>query len=159
MNDFAIRPAVPADTRLIVTLIRKLAEYEKLQGQCILDEETLADSLFVKKTAEAVIGELDGTPVGYGLFFHNFSTFLGRAGLYIEDIFVLPEYRGRGFGRAFFRYFAGVARKRGCARMEWTCLDWNAPSRRFYEGLGAKPMGEWIIHRLDEVHIRRLTEE
>ena len=157
MAEFVLRPAVPGDEALILHLIKKLAEYEKMLHLVDATEETLRISLFEQLSAEALVGEEDGDPVAYALFFHNFSTFLGRRGLYLEDIFVLPEKRGQGYGKRIFRYLAALALERGCGRMEWTCLDWNAPSIAFYKSIGAVPQEEWTIYRLDEqalAHVR-----
>ncbi|MDR3552873.1 MAG: GNAT family N-acetyltransferase [Clostridia bacterium] len=159
MCTFNIRFAVKEDNHVIFSLIRQLAEYEKMAQDCVLEEEVLYDSLFNKKSAEALIGEADGRVVGYALFFSNFSTFLGKAGIYIEDIFVLPEYRGRGLGKRFFRFIASIALARRCARVEWACLGWNKPSRSFYEGLGAVPKEEWVPYRLEGEQILKLAQE
>ena len=121
-------------------------------------EEILHQSLFVKKAANVLIAEEDGTPIGYALYFYNFSTFLGKPGLYIEDVFILPEYRAKGYGTKIFRYLAKTALEEGCARMEWICLDWNAPSLQFYRNMGAVPMEEWTVQRLTEDTLRKVAE-
>lgn len=136
------------DVPLILTLIRELAEYEGLLHEVVATEEILREWLFVKEKAEVLIGECDEGIVGYALFFHNFSTFLGRAGIYLEDLYVRPEYRGRGFGKAFLRKLAQITVNRGCGRLEWWCLDWNRPSIEFYLSLGAEAMEDWTVYRL-----------
>ena len=137
-----IRSATEKDCALILRFIRQLAEYEKMADQVTATEDLLREWIFEKKKAEALFVCDGGREVGFALFFHNFSTFLGRAGIYLEDLFVLPEYRGRGFGKALFRALAKIAAERGCGRLEWACLDWNAPSIAFYRSLGAVPMDE-----------------
>ena len=144
-----IRPARPADVPLVVELIRALADYEKLSDDCHADAETLAEHLFgAKAYAEVLIGCLDGTPVGFALFFHNYSTFLTRPGIYLEDLFVKPEYRDFGVGKALLAELARIAVARGCGRLEWSVLKWNAPAIGFYERLGAEAMVEWQVYRL-----------
>ena len=142
------RFACEADTPLILKFIRALAEYEQMLELVVADEALLADQLFRKKNAEVIFALEDGMEVGFALFFHNFSTFLGRAGLYLEDLYVLPEHRGKGYGKALLQKLAAIAVERGCGRMEWWCLDWNRPSIDFYRSLGAKPMDEWTVYRL-----------
>ena len=143
-----IRFARREDTALILHFIRDLAEYEKMEDLVVADEALLADQLFEKKNAE-VIFVLEGEKeVGFALFFHNFSTFLGRAGLYLEDLFVLPEYRGKGYGKGLLQKLASIAVERGCGRLEWSCLDWNTPSIDFYKSLGAEPMSDWTVYRV-----------
>jgi GNAT superfamily N-acetyltransferase len=145
-----IRPATRADLPLIAQFIRDLAEYEKLAHEVRFDEATLAGHLFGSRPmAEVVIGEVGGEPQGFALFFHNFSTFEGRPGLYLEDLFVRPAARGSGLGRALLAHLAALAVERGCARLEWSVLDWNAPAIGFYEKLGARAMGDWTIMRVD----------
>jgi GNAT superfamily N-acetyltransferase len=158
MSDLSIRPADAGDIPLILGFIRELAEYEKLLDQVTATEEILTKWIFDKQRAEVLIGEKDGQPVGYALFFYNFSTFLGRAGIYIEDVYVRPENRGKGYGKAFFRYIAGLCRDRGCGRLEWSCLDWNRPSIDFYLSLGAEPMSDWTIYRLNRESILKLAD-
>ena len=153
------RRACAEDTGLILRFIQALAAYEKMSDQVVADEETLRLWLFEKKSAEVIFVLNDfQEEVGFALFFHNFSTFLGRAGLYLEDLFVLPEHRGRGYGKALLQALARIARERGCGRFEWCCLDWNAPSIAFYKSLGAVPMDEWTIYRLDEAGMQALIE-
>ena len=142
------RFAAEADTPLILKFIRALAEYEKMLDLVVADEALLADQLFRKNNAEVIFAVEDGVEVGFALFFHNFSTFLGRAGLYLEDLYVLPEHRGKGYGKALLQKLAAIAVERGCGRMEWWCLDWNQPSIDFYKKQGAVPMDEWTIYRL-----------
>ena len=146
--ELTFRFAQESDTPLILWFIRALAEYEHLADQVVADEATLKDQLFRRKSAEVLFALEDGKEVGFALFFHNFSTFLGRAGLYLEDLYVLPEHRGKGYGKALFRRLATVAVERGCGRMEWWCLDWNTPSIGFYKALGAQAMEEWTVYRL-----------
>lgn len=156
----SIRPATPADTPLIAQFIRDLAEYERLSDAVRMDEAALGEHLFGPKPyAEVVIGEIDGSPQGFALFFHNFSTFEGKPGLYLEDLFVRPEARGSGLGKALLAHLATLAVARGCARMEWAVLDWNAPSIAFYEALGARPMDEWTIFRLDDIALHTLAKQ
>lgn len=145
---FSCRFAEPADTGLILTFIKELAAYEKMSEQVVADEELLHKWLFEEKKAEVLIGMEGETPVGFALFFHNFSTFLGRAGMYLEDLFVLPAYRGRGYGKALITQLAQIAVRRGCGRLEWSCLDWNQPSIDFYLSLGAQPLNQWTTYRL-----------
>ena len=136
------------DVSLIFNFIKALAEYEKMSDQVIANEDLLREWIFEKKKAEVLFAMEDGKEVGFALFFHNFSTFLGRAGIYLEDLFVLPEYRGHGHGKGLIRELARITVERGCGRLEWSCLDWNRPSIDFYLSLGAKPMDEWTIYRL-----------
>ena len=136
------------DVSLIFNFIRALAEYEKMSDQVIANEDLLREWIFEKKKAEVLFAMEDGKEVGFALFFHNFSTFLGRAGIYLEDLFVMPEYRGHGYGKGLIRELARITVERGCGRLEWSCLDWNRPSIDFYLSLGAKPMDEWTIYRL-----------
>ena len=146
----SIRPATPDDLPLIAQFIRDLADYEKLAHEVRFDEATLGEKLFgARPYAEVVIGELDGAPQGFALFFHNFSTFEGRPGIYLEDLFVRPEARGSGLGKALLAHLAGLVVARDCARLEWSVLDWNAPAIGFYQSLGAKLMDEWTVMRVD----------
>ena len=142
------RFAVETDTALILQFIRKLAEYEKMLDQVVADEALLREQLFEKRQAEVIFALENGKEVGFALFFHNFSTFLGRSGLYLEDLFVLPEHRGKGYGKALLAKLASIAVERGYGRMEWWCLDWNQPSIDFYMSLGAVSMDEWTVYRL-----------
>jgi len=146
----AIRPATPGDLPTIERFIRALAEYEGLSHEVRLDGAVLGEKLFGPRPyAEVLIGELNGAPCGFALFFHNFSTFEGRPGIYLEDLFVVPEARGAGLGQALLAELARLAVERGCARLEWAVLDWNAPSIGFYKSLGARPMDEWTVMRVD----------
>lgn len=145
-----IRSATPADLPLIAQFIRDLADYEKLAHEVRFDDAKLGEKLFGDRPyAEVVIGELDGTPQGFALFFHNFSTFEGRPGIYLEDLFVRPEARGSGLGKALLIHLAKLCTQRDCARLEWSVLDWNAPSIGFYQSLGARMMDEWTVMRVD----------
>ena len=152
-----IRPARAGDVPVIYRLIRDLAEYEKLAHAVVATETTLRESLFEKRAAEAVIGYADDEPVGFALFFQTFSTFRGVPGMYLEDIFVEPRWRGRGFGRALLAHLARIAIERGYARVEWSVLDWNEPSIGFYKKLGARPLDEWTMFRLTGESIRELA--
>jgi len=146
---FRIEPARERDVPLILSLIKGLAEYEKLAHEVVATEERLRQSLFgPHPSAEVVIAYVDDEAVGFALFFHTYSTFLGQRGLYLEDLFVLPEWRGRGAGRALLTHLARIAAERGCGRFEWSVLDWNEPAINFYKRLGAKPMHEWTIFRV-----------
>lgn len=156
--DLTFRYAAEADTPLILRFIRELAEYERMLDQVVADEAALADQLFHQKNAEVIFALEDGKEVGFALFFHNFSTFLGRAGLYLEDLYVRPECRGKGYGRAILQRLAAIAVERGCGRMEWWCLDWNRPSIDFYRSLGAEPMSDWTVYRLTGDTLKNLAE-
>ncbi len=147
-NAIGIRFAQKGEEGKILRFIEGLAEYEHMSGDVVATEELLREWIFEKGKAEVLFAELDGQAVGFALFFHNFSTFLGRAGIYLEDLFVLPEYRGRGCGKALLTKLAQITVERGCGRLEWSCLDWNKPSIDFYLSLGAKPMDEWTVYRL-----------
>ena len=142
------RFATEADCALILRFIRDLAAYEKMSDQVVATEELLREWIFQKQKAEVLFVCEDGQEVGFALFFHNFSTFLGRAGIYLEDLFVLPEYRGKSCGKALLKKLALIAVERGCGRLEWSCLDWNRPSIDFYLSLGAAPMDDWTTYRL-----------
>lgn len=143
-----IRKAVRKDVPLIMAFIRGIAEYEKMGADVHATEEMLAEWLFDKGIAETVFVVEDGKEVGFALYFHNFSTFVGKGGLYLEDLFVLPEHRGKGYGKALFLHLVDTARKRNCGRMEWVCLNWNQPSIDFYRSMGAIPLDEWTTFRL-----------
>jgi GNAT superfamily N-acetyltransferase len=146
----SIRPAARADLPLIAQFIRDLAEYEKLAHEVRFDEAVLGQRLFgARPYAEVLIGEIDGAPQGFALFFHNFSTFEGKPGVYLEDLFVRPEARGSGLGKTLLQRLAQIAVERDCARLEWWVLDWNEPAIAFYKSLGAKPMEEWTTFRVD----------
>ena len=155
-----IRTAIKADTSLILAMIRELAEYEKLAHEAVATEEILARNLFGPKPyAECLIAEIDGEPAGFALFFHNFSTFVGKPGLYLEDLFVRPAYRSQGLGMKFLRELARIALERDCGRMEWWVLDWNKPAIEFYRKIGARPMDEWTVQRLTRPEIETLAED
>lgn len=160
MNEqLEIRSATAADVPLILEFIKGLAEYEKLAHEVVADEALLHEQLFGERPgAEVVIAYLAGEPVGFALFFHNFSTFLGRRGIYLEDLFVKPAVRGHGVGRALLAHLARLAIARGCGRFEWAVLNWNEPAIRFYEGLGAKPMNEWTVYRVTGAALNKLAE-
>lgn len=159
MGEFAIRMAVRQDVPMILDFIHRLAAYEHLENEVVATEALLEEWLFDKEKAEVLIGEENGTPVGFALYFHNFSTFLGRAGIYLEDLFVLEEYRGRGYGKALLRRLAQIALERGCGRLEWCCLDWNQPSIDFYRSLGAVPMSDWTIYRLTGETLNNMAKD
>ncbi|OUP25797.1 GNAT family N-acetyltransferase [Gemmiger sp. An194] len=142
------RFAEEGDTPLILQFIRELADYEGMLSEVVADEATLKEWISRKQKAEVLFVLADGREVGFALFFHNFSTFLGRAGLYLEDLYVKPEYRGRGYGKAILKKLAAIAVERGCGRLEWWCLDWNRPSIDFYLSLGAQPMEDWTVYRI-----------
>ena len=158
MNKMTIRFAEPSEAGLVFDFIKKIAEYEKLLDEVICDEATIYDSVFVKKEAEVIFVCEDGTPVGFALFFHNFSTFIGKKGLYLEDLFVIPEKRGKGYGKALLKKLAQIAVERGCGRLEWWCLDWNKPSIDFYLSLGAEPMDEWTTYRITGDTLIKMAE-
>ena len=148
-NKITIRECTENDCALLIEFIKQLAKYENMLDQVTVTEEILKDSLFNKNIAKAIIAEYDGTPCGYALYFYNFSTWHGKPGIYLEDLFVKPEYRGYGIGKALFTYVAKKAYDNNYARFEWVCLDWNAPSIKFYKSMGAKAMDEWTTYRLD----------
>lgn len=152
-----IRFAEERDTALILSFIRSLAEYEKMADEVVATEEVLREWVFEKRKAEVIFALENGKEVGFALFFHNFSTFLGRAGIYLEDLFVLPEYRGKGYGKGLILTLARIAAERGCGRLEWWCLDWNTPSIEFYRSLGAVPMDEWTVYRITGETLRKLA--
>ena len=158
-NDIVIRFAQPGDEGTILSFIHGLAEYENMSSDVVATEELLHEWIFEKKKAEVLFAEVDGREVGIALFFHNFSTFLGRAGIYLEDLFVLPEYRGKGCGTALLKRLAQITVERGCGRLEWACLDWNKPSIDFYLSLGAKPMDEWTTYRLTGDTLLKMAEK
>ena len=153
-----IRYAERKDTAIILNFIKDLAVYENMLDQVVATEELLGEWLFEKKAAEVIFALEDGKEVGFALFFHNFSTFLGRAGIYLEDLFVLPEYRDKGYGKGLLRKLAQIALERGCGRLEWACLDWNKPSIDFYLSLGAQPMDEWTTYRLTGETLHKMAQ-
>ena len=158
MHNFQIRKATPEDTETIFNLIYKLAVYEKLENDVITTVEELRTNIFEKNYAEVLIAEENEKPVGFALYFHNFSTFVGKPGIYLEDLFVEPEMRGKGYGKALWVELAKIAKGRNCGRLEWSVLDWNTPSIQFYKSLGAKPMDEWTVFRLDKEGIENLAK-
>ena len=159
MSTCQIRFAERKYITVILGFIRKLAEYEKLENEVVATEELLGTWLFEKNKAEVLLAFEGENPVGYALFFHNFSTFLGRAGIYLEDLFVLPEKRGKGYGKALLTHLAHITVDRECGRLEWSCLDWNKPSLDFYQSLGAKRMTGWTVHRLTGDDLRRVAQQ
>jgi GNAT superfamily N-acetyltransferase len=159
LTDFQIRPAGVGDVPIILELIRDLATYERAPDEVTATEEQLVDVLFGERpVAEVLLAFEAESPVGFAVYFYNFSTWLGRAGLYLEDLFVKPEKRGKGYGRALLVELAKIARDRGCGRMEWAVLDWNEPAIKFYRALGAKPMNEWTVFRLTRDEIAKLAD-
>ena len=155
---FNIRPARPDEAGLVLEFIKRLADYEKCADEVVADEATIRQSLFVEHSAEVVFAEEDGVAIGFALFFHNFSTFVGRKGLYLEDLFIIPEKRGRGYGKALLKYLARTAVERNCGRMEWICLDWNQPALNVYRSIGAVPMDEWTVQRLSETALKQFAD-
>lgn len=158
-NKLTFRYAVRKDIPLILQFIRDLAEYEKLLDEVVADEATLEEWIFDQKKAEVIFATKEGKEVGFALFFHNFSTFLGRAGLYLEDLFVLPEYRGKGYGKQLLKKLASIAVQRKCGRLEWWCLNWNQSSIDFYLSLGAEPMSDWTVYRISGDTLQDLAQE
>ncbi|MEC6748571.1 GNAT family N-acetyltransferase [Marinilactibacillus sp. XAAS-LB27] len=148
LSTLTFRKATQEDVPLILKFIRELAAYEKLADEVVATEEILIDQLFHKEKSEVLFAIVDNKEVGFALFFHNFSTFLGRSGLYLEDLYVDPTHRGHGYGKALLKRLAQIAVERGCRRMEWICLDWNQSSIDFYRSLGAEPMEDWTIYRV-----------
>ena len=158
MPNFHIRKATPEDTPTILHLITQLAIYEKLESEVITTVEELKTNIFKKNYAEVLIAEENVKPIGFALYFHNFSTFIGKPGIYLEDLFVEIEHRGKGYGKALLVELAKIAKERNCGRLEWSVLDWNTPSIEFYKSLGAKPMDEWTVFRLDRQGIENLAK-
>lgn len=156
--EFKIRIAKEEDISLILKLIKELADYEKLLSEVVATEEILRESLFKRNMAEVIIGELNGKPIGFALFFHNFSTFLGKPGIYLEDLYIKPAFRGREFGKQMLGYLANLCEERDCGRLEWWCLDWNKPSIEFYKKLGAEPMDNWTTFRITGESLKKLSE-
>jgi len=160
VSNFLIRPAAESDTATIFSLINELADYERLTHEVVATEDDIRKSLFSERPfAEALIGEYEGTPISFALFFYNFSTFIGKPGIYLEDLYVKPEYRSNGFGRRMLVHIARLALKRNCGRFEWSVLDWNTPAIRTYDKLNAKPMKDWILYRLTGQALAELAEE
>ena len=158
MENMQYRYADENDTALILEFIRDLASYEKMLDEVVATEALLKEWIFEKQKAEVIFALEDGKEVGFALFFHNFSTFLGRAGIYLEDLFVKPEYRGKGYGKGLLKRLAQIAVERGCGRLEWSCLDWNQPSIDFYLSLRATPMEDWTIYRLTGENLQRMAK-
>ena len=158
MQNLSFRYATREDVSLILSFIRELAEYENMLDEVVATEELLCEWIFDNKKAEVIFAVVDDVEVGFALFFHNFSTFLGRAGIYLEDLYVKPEYRGKGIGKALLKKLASITLERGCGRLEWVCLDWNKPSIDFYLSLGAKQMSEWNIYRLTWEKLHNLAD-
>ena len=148
MNQIKFRYAEEKDAAKILYFIKELAAYEKMSDEVIATEELLKEWIFEQKKAEVIFAIVDNKEIGFALFFHNFSTFLGRAGIYLEDLYVMPEYRGKGYGKALLKKLAQIAVERKCGRLEWWCLDWNQPSIDFYLSLGAEAMEEWTVYRI-----------
>jgi GNAT superfamily N-acetyltransferase len=158
MPELEIRVATKEDVPLLLRFIKELAEYERLSHEVSATEETLKESLFgERRVAEALLGYLGDDPAGFALFFHNFSTFLGKPGIYLEDLYVRPEFRGAGVGRALLIHLAKLARERGCGRLEWSVLDWNEPAIGFYKGIGASPVSGWTLYRVAEEALEELA--
>ena len=154
--ELQIRNAQVNDIPTLIALIQELADYEKLSKEAVATEDLLKYWLFEKERAEALILEVDQIVIGFALYFHNFSTFLGKAGLYLEDLYIKSDYRHKGYGKQVFKYLAKLTLERACGRMEWSVLDWNTPSIQFYQNLGAKPMDEWTTYRLTEKELKAL---
>ena len=159
MGKLNFRYATETDSALILEFIRELAKYENMLDEVVATEELLREWIFEKKKSEVIFALEDEKEVGFALFFHNFSTFLGRAGIYLEDLFVKPEYRGKGYGKGLLKKLAQIAKERGCGRLEWWCLDWNKPSIDFYLSLGAEPMDEWTTYRIAGETLDKLAQE
>ena len=157
-GNIVFRNAERKDTAVILQFIKELAEYEKMSDEVVADEATLEKWIFDNRKAEVIFAVADGKEIGFALFFHNFSTFLGRAGIYLEDLYVKPEYRGKGYGKAILKKLAEIAVERGCGRLEWWCLDWNKPSIDFYLSLGAEPMKDWTVYRIAGDTLKQLAE-
>lgn len=158
MENITFRFAEEKDVPVILGFIKELADYEKMLDEVIADEALLREWIFEKKKAEVIFALIDGNEAGFALFFHNFSTFLGRAGIYLEDLYVKPEHRGKGLGKGLLKQLAKIATERGCGRLEWSCLDWNKPSIDFYLSLGATPMNDWTVYRLTGDTLRKMAE-
>jgi GNAT superfamily N-acetyltransferase len=160
LQELSIREAVEQDVPLLLSFIRELAVYEKMLDDVVATEESLRESLYGgRRVAEALIGEWEGRPVAFAVYFHNFSTFVGRPGLYLEDLYVKPEMRGKGIGKAMLAYLANLAKERRCGRFEWAVLDWNEPAIGFYRSLGAVPMDEWTVFRITGEALDKLAGE
>lgn len=158
MKELEFRYAEEKDVTLILQFIRELADYEKMLNEVVATEELLKEWIFEKNKAEVIFALENGVEVGFALFFHNFSTFLGRSGIYLEDLYVRPDYRGRGYGKGLLKKLAQIAVERGCGRLEWWCLDWNKPSIDFYLSLGAEPMEDWTVYRITGDTLRNMAK-
>ncbi len=158
MGEVTFRQAKAGDEGLVLEFIRGIAQYEKMLDEVVATEESIREWMVEKKMVEVIFAEAEGDTVGFALYFQNFSTFVGRAGLYLEDIFVKPQYRKKGYGKAIFKKLAQIAVERGCQRFEWVCLDWNQPSIDFYRSMGAVPMDQWTIYRLSGDAIKKAAE-
>lgn len=159
VENFKIRFAKEEDSQLILGFIKELAEYEKMSDQVTATEELIHQSIFKRKMAEAIIAEHGGKPIGFALFFHNFSTFQGLPGIFLEDLYIKPEFRGNGYGRNLLAFLAFLTAERGCGRLDWNCLDWNEPSKKFYKSLGAECLDMWSTYRLSDKTLRNLASE
>ncbi len=157
--EIIIRPATVQDVPLMLGFIRELAEYEHMLDQVVATEQGLREWMFEKNKAEALICELDGLPAGFALYFHNFSTFLGKSGIFIEDLYVKPAFRKKGLGKALFIRIAQICLEQGCGRLEWNCLDWNTPSIEFYKAMGGKSLDEWTTYRITGDELNRLAKQ
>lgn len=158
MNNLSFRYANENDTALILQFIKELADYEHMLNEVIATEELLKEWIFAKHRAEVIFALENGKEVGFALFFHNFSTFLGRAGIYLEDLYVQPEHRNKGYGKGLLKKLAQIAVERGCGRLEWWCLNWNQPSIDFYLSLGAEPMKDWTVYRIAEDTLKEMAK-
>ena len=157
-SKLSFRAAESSDVSLILKFIRELADYEHMLDEVVADEQTLKTWIFDKEKAEVIFAVADGREIGFALSFHNFSTFLGRAGIYLEDLYIMPEYRGRGYGKAMLSKLASIAVERGCGRLEWWCLDWNKPSIDFYLSQGAEAMSDWTVYRISGSRLKEMAE-
>lgn len=158
-GNLTFRNAERQDAPLILQFIKELADYEKMLDEVVADEDTLETWIFDKQKAEVIFALEDGNEIGFALFFHNFSTFLGRSGIYLEDLYIKPAFRGKGYGKAILKKLASTAVERGCGRLEWWCLDWNKPSIDFYLSLGAEPMSDWTVYRIAGDTLVQMAEE
>lgn len=158
MDKLSFRYATEEDVSTILYFIKELASYEKMLNEVVATEELLREWIFKKKKAEVIFALEEGKEIGFALYFHNISTFLGRAGIYLEDLYVKPEYRGKGYGKAILKKLAQIAVERGCGRLEWACLDWNQPSIDFYTSLGAEPMKDWTTYRVADDTLHKLAD-
>lgn len=157
-SELVFRYAQRDDAAIILSFIKSLAEYENMSNEVVATPELLEEWIFEKKKAEVIIASLGKKDIGFALFFHNFSTFLGKAGIYLEDLYIMPEFRGKGYGKALLKRLAKIAVERNCGRLEWSCLDWNQPSIDFYLSMGAKPMGEWTVYRMTDDVLKKTAE-